>query len=90
VLLGVSRDTVEAQRTFKEKYNLPFTLLADPEMKVVKAYGVLKDKNMYGKMVKGIQRATFVIGPDGVVRKAFPAVKPEGHAEEVLAALAGR
>lgn len=87
MLLGISKDTVGAQRKFREKFDLPFTLLADPEMKVVNAFGVLKDKNMYGKIVKGIQRATFVIGPDGVVRKAFPSVKPEGHAAEVLEAL---
>ena len=87
-MLGVSRDNVDDQRKFKGKFKLPFTLLADPEMKVCNAFGVVKDKNMYGKMVKGIQRSTFIIGSDGVVRKVFPTVKPEGHAAEVLAALA--
>ena len=56
---------------------------------LIDAFGLLKDKVMYGKKVKGVQRATFIIGPDGVVKKAFPSVNPEGHAEEVLAALKG-
>lgn len=89
MLLGISKDTVEAQRKFKEKFNLPFTLLADPDMAVIKAFGVLKDKTLYGKLVKGVQRSTFIVGPDGVVAKTFPDVKAAGHAEEILAALRG-
>ena len=72
---------------FKQKYNFPFTLLADEGKKIADKFGVLKEKNMYGKKVKGIERTTFLIGPDGKIARIFPKVKPEGHAEEVLAAL---
>ena len=86
-MLGISADTPQAQKKFKEKYNLPYTLLADPEKKVVSAFGVLKEKNMYGKKVMGIERTTFVINGEGRIARIFPKVKPEGHAEEVLATL---
>ena len=86
-MLGISADTPQAQKKFKEKYNLPYTLLADPEKKVVSAFGVLKEKNMYGKKVMGIERTTFVINGEGRIARIFPKVKPEGHAEEVLAIL---
>ncbi len=86
-MLGISPDTVKAQKGFKEKFDLPFALLADAEKKVANKYGVIKEKNMYGKKVKGIARTTFLIGPDGKISKIFENVKPEGHAEEVLAAL---
>jgi peroxiredoxin Q/BCP len=86
-VLGISRDTPKAQKKFKEKYDLPYTLLADVDETVCNQFGVLKDKNMYGKKVKGIERTTFVIGADQTLVKIFPKVKPEGHAEEVLAAL---
>jgi peroxiredoxin Q/BCP len=89
VVLGISRDTPKAQRKFREKYNLPYPLLADVDETVCKQFGVLKEKNMYGKMVMGIERTTFVIGPDQRLLKIFPKVKPEGHAEEVLEALKG-
>ena len=87
VVLGISRDTVKAQKKFKDKCDLPYTLLADPEEVVCNQFGVMRDKNMYGKKVRGIERTTFVIGPDRKLLKVFPKVKPEGHAEEVLAAL---
>jgi len=86
-VLGISGDTPAAQKKFKEKYKLPYTLLADADKKVANAFGVIKEKNMYGKKVKGIARTTFVIGPDGKIAKKFENVKPDGHAEEVLAAL---
>jgi len=86
-VLGVSGDTPAAQKKFKEKYDLPFTLLADKDRQIADLYGVLKEKNMYGKKVKGIERTTFLIGPDGKITRVFPKVKAEGHAEEVLAAL---
>lgn len=89
VVLGISRDTVKAQKKFKDKYDLPYTLLADPDEVVCNQFGVMKDKNMYGKKVRGIERTTFVIGPDQKLLKVFEKVKPEGHAEEVLAALKG-
>ena len=85
VVLGISRDTPKAQAKFKAKYDLPYTLLADVDEKVSKQFDVLKEKNMYGKKVMGIVRTTFVIGPDQKLLHVFPNVKPEGHAEEVLA-----
>jgi thioredoxin-dependent peroxiredoxin len=87
VLLGISPDTPGAQKKFADKFSLPFTLLADSEKKVAIAFGVLREKNMYGRKVMGIARTTFVIGPDGKIQHIFEKVKPEGHAEEVLAYL---
>jgi thioredoxin-dependent peroxiredoxin len=87
VLLGVSPDTPKAQKKFQEKFDLPFTLLADAEKKVAAAFGVMKEKNMYGKKVWGVARTTFVIGRDGKIQHIFEKVKPEGHAEQVLAYL---
>jgi peroxiredoxin Q/BCP len=84
VLLGASGDTPKAQKKFQEKENLPFSLLADTDKKVAKAFGVMKEKNMYGKKVWGIARTTFIIGPDGKIQHIFENVKPDGHAEEVL------
>ncbi|MEO7143315.1 MAG: thioredoxin-dependent thiol peroxidase [Bryobacteraceae bacterium] len=89
VILGISPDAPSAQAKFKTKYDLPFTLLADVDHRAADAYGVWKEKSMYGKTYMGIERSTFVIGPDGKIRKIFRKVKPEGHAAEVLAALAG-
>ncbi|MDQ1693548.1 MAG: thioredoxin-dependent peroxiredoxin [Acidobacteriaceae bacterium] len=87
VVLGISRDTPKAQKKFKEKYDLPYTLLADVDERVCNQFGVMKEKNMYGKKVKGIERTTFLIGPDRKLLHVFEKVKPEGHAEEVLAAV---
>ena len=87
VLLGVSPDTPKAQKKFQDKFKLPFSLLADADKKVADLFGVLQEKNMYGKKVMGIARTTFVIGPDGKIQHIFPKVKPEGHAVEVLAYL---
>jgi peroxiredoxin Q/BCP len=86
-VLGISADTPAAQKKFKEKYDLPYPLLADSDKKLCNAFGVIKEKNMYGKKVKGIARTTFLIGPDGKIAKVFQNVKPDGHAEEVLAAV---
>ena len=87
VVLGISRDTPKAQKKFKEKYDLPYTLLADVDEKVCNQFGVMKDKNMYGKKVRGIERTTFLIGPGRKLTRIFAKVKREGHAEEVLAAV---
>lgn len=87
MVLGISPDTPQAQKKFKEKYDLPFTLLCDTDKKVAQAFDVIKEKNMYGKKVMGIERTTFLIGPDGKLAHIFPKVKAEGHAEEVLAVL---
>jgi thioredoxin-dependent peroxiredoxin len=91
VVLGISRDTVKAQKKFKDKYELPYDLLADPEMVLIKRYGLLRDKTMYGKPVTGVERTTYLIGADkGKGQRllhVFEKVKPEGHAEEVFAQL---
>jgi peroxiredoxin Q/BCP len=86
-VLGISADSSEKQKKFQDKYDLPYTLLADPDKKICKAFGVIKDKNMYGKIVKGIARTSFVIDPQGKIQHIFNNVKAEGHAEEVLAYL---
>jgi len=86
-VVGISPDTPAAQAKFKEKYSLPFALLCDVDKKVAEAYGVLQEKNMYGKMVLGIERTTFLIDGAGKIQKIFPKVKVDGHVEEVLAAL---
>jgi peroxiredoxin Q/BCP len=87
VIVGVSPDKIAAQAKFKTKYGLPFTLLADPDKAAAQAYGVWKEKNMYGKKVMGIERSTFVISPAGRIEKIFSKVKAGGHAAEVLATL---
>ena len=92
VVLGISRDTVKAQKKFKDKYSLPYDLLADPEMVLIKRFDLLKEKTMYGKPVTGVERTTYVIAPadkSGAQRllHVFPKVTPEGHAEAVLALL---
>jgi peroxiredoxin Q/BCP len=89
VLLGASPDTPKAQKKFQEKFHLPFTLLADADKKLCNAFGVIQEKNMYGKKVMGVARTTFIIGPDGKIKHVFHKVKPEGHSEEVLAYLNG-
>jgi len=86
-VLGVSPDSVERHQKFKAKYDLNFTLLADPDHKVAEKYGAWREKTMYGKTVLGIQRSTFLIGADGIVAKVWKAVKVDGHDEQVLAAL---
>jgi peroxiredoxin Q/BCP len=87
VLLGISADTASSQKKFQDKFSLPFPLLADADKKIANLFGVVKEKNMYGKKVKGIARTTFVIGPDGKIQHIFNNVKAEGHADEVLAYL---
>ena len=88
-VLGVSPDTEASHVRFKEKYELPFTLLADPEHEVAELYDVWVEKNNYGKKSMGIKRSTFVIDGDGNVVKAMRGVSPDGHADDVLAALPG-
>jgi peroxiredoxin Q/BCP len=86
-IVGVSRDTPESHRKFKAKYSIPFTLLADTESKLCDAFGVIVEKTMYGKKRKGIARATFWIGKDGKIVKAWPRVNVDEHAEDVLSSL---
>jgi peroxiredoxin Q/BCP len=87
VIIGISPDAEKAQSKFKTKFELPFTLLADFEHAGAEAYGVWKEKSMYGKTYMGVERTTFVIGPDGKIKQIFEKVKPAGHAAEVLAAI---
>jgi peroxiredoxin Q/BCP len=88
VVLGVSPDDESSHVKFKQKYGLPFTLLADPEHEVAEQYGVWVERNRYGKKSMGIERSTFVIDPDGNVAKIMRRVQPDTHAEKVLEALA--
>jgi thioredoxin-dependent peroxiredoxin len=88
VVLGVSPDTQESHVKFRDKYDLPFTLLADPEHEVAEAYGVWGEKNFGGKKYMGINRSTFVIDEGGRVKKTMRNVKPDTHTEKVLSALA--
>ena len=88
VVLGVSPDSPELHVKFKEKYGLPFTLLADEDHAVAETYGVWVEKSMYGKRYMGVERSTFVIDADGNIAKIMRRVKPDTHADDVLAALA--
>ena len=87
VVLGVSADDVESHKRFAEKYGLNFPLLADPERKVIGAYGAWGKKNLYGKEVEGVLRQTFLIDPEGRIARVWRKVSPEGHALEVAEAL---
>ena len=83
-MLGVSKDSVKAQAKFRAKYDLPFSLLSDATGEVCNLYGVINEKSMYGKIVKGIERSTFVIDAQGNVAKIYRKVKVAGHAQAVL------
>lgn len=87
VVLGVSADSVESHRKFKAKYRLNFPLLSDDQKTVARAYGVWKQKSLYGRTYMGIERATFLIDEQGRLARIFPNVKVEGHCDDVLAAL---
>ncbi len=89
VVIGVSKDSVASHQKFAEKYGLPFVLLSDPERQAIEAYGVWQEKKNYGKASMGVVRSTFVIGPDGVIEKVMPKVKPDTNAAEVLEYLRG-
>jgi peroxiredoxin Q/BCP len=89
VVLGVSPDDVGSHDKFKSKYQLPFTLLADPDHRVAEDYGVWGERSMYGKKYMGINRSTFVIDREGKVARAMLGIKPTGHAADVLEALPG-
>lgn len=89
VVLGISRDGLDSHRKFREKYELPFTLLSDPDHEVAELYGAWVEKSRYGQTSMGIDRSTFVIDAGGTVARALRSVKPDQHAELVLAALPG-
>jgi len=84
VIVGVSKDSVQSHQKFKEKNNLPFTLLSDPEGKVLNLYGVWKKKSLYGRTFMGTERTTFLINEKGVVEKIYPKVSVKGHAQACL------
>ena len=83
-LIGISKDTVVSHKKFEEKYQLPIILLANPELDVLQAYDVWKEKNMYGRMVMGVVRTTYLINEEGIIEKAFTKVKAADDAERML------
>lgn len=87
VVLGVSRDSIESHEKFKARYDFPFELLADGDESLCRLFDVIREKNMYGKKVMGIERSTFLIDGEGVLRKAWRKVRVKGHVEAVLAEL---
>jgi len=89
VVIGVSKDSVASHAKFAAKHDLPFILLADPELEVIKAYDVWQEKKLYGKVSMGVVRTTVVIDENGVIEKAMPKVKPDTNAAEILAYLTG-
>ena len=90
MVFGISADTPSAQKKFKQKYDLPYSLLADVDKAVAKKFDVLKEKSLYGKKYMGIDRTTFVISPEGKISGIINGVKPEEHAQAVLDAMKGR
>lgn len=84
IVLGVSKDSVASHQKFKEKYQLPFTLISDPDLQAIQAYDVWKEKNMYGKKVMGVVRTTYLIDEDGVIIKAFDKVKAASNPQQML------
>jgi peroxiredoxin Q/BCP len=89
VILGVSRDSLKSHENFKTKQKFPFDLISDADEKLCNAFDVIKEKNMYGKKVMGIERSTFIIDEEGILRKEFRKVKVPGHVEAVLEAVKG-
>jgi len=88
-VIGISKDTVASHVKFVQKYDLPFILLADPELQAIQAYDVWQEKKLYGKTSMGVVRSSYIINENGVIEKAMPNVKPDTNAEEILAYLAG-
>ena len=86
-VVGISRDSAASHLKFAEKYSLPFIILSDPELEVIKVYGVWQEKKMYGKTTMGVVRTTFIISPDGIIEKIMNKVKPDTNAAEILTEL---
>ena len=86
-VIGVSRDSMASHAKFAEKYNLPFTILSDPELVAIKAYGVWQEKKLYGKVSFGVVRTTFIIDSDGKIERVMEKVKPDTNAAEILEAI---
>lgn len=87
VVIGISKDSVASHKSFKEKYNLPFILLSDPDLEVIKAYGVWKEKTSFGKTALGIVRSTYLINEEGVIERAMEKVKSTENPKDMLALL---
>ena len=87
VVIGISKDSVTSHQKFAQKYNLPFILLADPELQAIEAYGVWQEKKLYGKVSMGVVRTTYVIDEEGNIEKIMPKVKPDSNAADILAYL---
>lgn len=87
LVVGVSRDSIKSHEKFKTKQDFPFELLSDPDETLCNLFGVIKEKNMYGRKVMGIERSTFLVGPDGKLRREWRKVKVDGHVDEVLEAV---
>ena len=87
-VIGISKDSISSHQRFADKYNLPFILLADPELQAIQAYGVWQEKKLYGKVSMGVVRTTFLIDENGILEQIMPKVKPDTNASEILAALA--
>ena len=86
-VIGISRDSVASHAKFAEKHGLPFILLSDPELEVIRAYGVWREKKLYGKLGFGVVRTTFIIDENGIIEKVMPKVKPDTNAAEILSEL---
>ena len=86
-IFGVSKDSLKSHDGFKDKFNFPFELISDPNEKICKLFDVIKEKSMYGKKYMGIERSTFLIGPDGKLLKEWRKVKVKGHVEEVISSI---
>ena len=88
-VIGISKDSVASHLKFAQKYDLPFILLSDPELKAIEAYGVWQEKKLYGKVSMGVVRTTFIIDEEGRIEKVMPKVKPDTNAAEILSYLSG-
>ena len=89
VVIGISKDSVASHQKFAQKYNLPFILLSDPELRAIQSYEVWQEKKLYGKVSMGVVRTTFIINEQGNIEKIMPKVKPDTNAAEILQFLAG-
>lgn len=89
VVIGISKDSIASHQKFAQKYDLPFVLLSDPELQVIRAYGVWQEKKLYGKSTMGVVRTTFIIDEHGAIENIMPKVKPDTNAAEILAYLTG-
>jgi len=90
LVIGISKDSVASHLKFAEKYDLPFVLLADPELEAIKAYDVWQEKKLYGKVSMGVVRSTYIIDENGIIEKVMPKVKPDTNAAEILEYLSAK